>query len=166
MRFAKEERGRFRSFLLKSLNHFLVHYWVRKTAQKRGGKERIISLDEGDAERIYNLEEHSVPPENLYDKRWALTLLDRAIDRLRQDYAKAGKGELFESLSEWLSEDGTGEAYRRIAEQLDSTEGAIRVAVHRMRQRFGEAIRAEIADTVSSAEEVEEELKTLMAALH
>jgi RNA polymerase sigma factor (sigma-70 family) len=165
IRLARQERGRFRAFLLKSLNHFLVNDWVRRTAQKRGGGETIVSLDEQDAERLYNLEEQSLSPENLYDKRWALALLDRAIDRLRCDYEAAGKGAIFQQLSAWLSEDGAGDAYRRVAQELGSTEGAVKVAVHRIRHRFRDAIRAEIAQTVSTPDEVEGELQALMAAL-
>lgn len=165
IRLARQERGRFRAFLLKSLNHFLVNDWMRRTAQKRGGGEVIVSLDEEDAERLYRLESQSLAPENLYDKRWALTLLERAVERLRRDYAEAGKASTFEQLSAWLSEDGSGEGYRRVAQELGSTEGALKVAVHRMRHRFREAIRAEIAETVSTPEEVEDELNALMAAL-
>jgi RNA polymerase sigma factor (sigma-70 family) len=162
---ARQERGRFRTFLLKSLNHFLVNDWVRRTTQKRGGGRSFVSLDEEDAERIYNLEEHSLPAENLFDRRWALTLLERAITRLGKDYEKGGKGPLFESIRDWLSEDATGVEYRRIAEKTGSTEGAIKVAVHRMRNRFREAVRAEIEQTVATPGDVEAELNSLMAAL-
>jgi RNA polymerase sigma factor (sigma-70 family) len=165
LRLAKKERGRFRAFLLKSLNNFLVNDWVRRTAQKRGGVEAVLPLDQENAERLYNLQEQSLGPEDLYDKRWALALLERAVDRMRCDYSAAGKGPLFEQLSIWLSEEGTGDSYRRAAEALGSTEGALKVAVHRMRHRFREAIRTEIAQTVSTADEIEAELNELMAAL-
>jgi hypothetical protein len=89
---AVAERGRFRSFLLKSLNHFLVNDWVRHRAQQRGGAQKLVSLDEEDADRIYQQEPvNSLPPESLYDKRWAMTLLERAVEQLGRDYSAAGK---------------------------------------------------------------------------
>lgn len=162
---ATKERGRFRSFLLKSLDRFLINDWVKNKAQKRGRGEAVLSLDEENAERIYKLEENQLPPENLYDRRWALTLLERAMDRLRTEYKTAGKQDLFEQLREWLLEEGTGEAYRQLAERNGSSEGAIKVAVHRLRQRFRDAVRSEIAETVSTSEEIEEEMRCLMANL-
>jgi RNA polymerase sigma-70 factor (ECF subfamily) len=166
LKLATQERGKFRSFLLKSLQHFLVNEWVRGQAQKRGGGQKLMSLDEEAVERLY-LQEPSgeLSAESLYDKRWALTLLERAMSRLGVDYAAAGKGDLFDQLKGLLLSDGSGEIYRELAGPLEMSEGAVKVAAHRLRQRFRDAVRLEIAQTVSTPEEVDEELRCLMAAL-
>jgi RNA polymerase sigma factor (sigma-70 family) len=166
LRFADVERGRFRSFLLKSLHHFLVNEWERGRAQKRGGGREIFSLDEEAAEQNY-LQEPAAPSasESLYDRRWAVTVLERAMTRLGADYAKAGKEELFETLKNLLLTEGSREAYRGLAGPLGLSEGAVKVALHRLRQRFREKVRTEIAKTVASPDEVDEELRCLLAAL-
>lgn len=166
LRLADRERGRFRSFLLKSLQHFLVNDWVRGQAQKRGGGQKVFSLDEEAAERAYLQQPaDQLAPESLYDKRWAVTLLERAMERLGADYAAAGKRELFDRLKPLLLTEGSGDSYRQLAGPLGLSEGAVKVAVHRLRQRFRDAVRAEIAQTVATPEEVDEELRCLMAAL-
>lgn len=165
-RFADRERGRFRSFLLKSLQHFLVNEWVSGQAQKRGGGAQFILLDDESAERIFQQElAVSVSPERLYDKRWAITLLNRAMDRLGADYAASGKGELFEQLKSLLLAEGSVEIYREMSAQSGLSEGATKVAVHRLRQRFRDAVRAEIAQTVATPAEVDEELRWLMTSM-
>ncbi len=166
-KFASQERGRFRSFLLKSLQHFLVNEWVRGQAQKRGGGQKVLSLDEEEAERSYlQATGDQLVPESLYDKRWALALLQRAMERLGADYAASGKRELFDRLQPLLLAEGSGASYRELAPLLELTEGAIKVAVHRLRKRLGEVVRAEVAKTVDSPEEVDAELRYLMSALH
>ncbi len=166
VRRADRERGRFRSFLLKSLQHFLVNEWARGQARKRGGGEKLIPLDEALAERLYREEPATPhPPENLYDRRWAVTLLDRAMERLGADYAAAGKRALFDQFKDLLLTEGSGEVYRGKALESGLSEGAVKVAVHRLRHRFGEAVRAEIAQTVATPAEVEEELRGLLAAM-
>lgn len=166
LQFADRERGRFRSFLLKSLQHFLINDWVRGQAQKRGGGQKPLSLDETAAEQSYLLQPaDDLSPEALYDQRWALTLLERAIERLGADYTAAGKREVFEQLKGLLLTEGSSESYRERAGPLGLSEGAVKVAVHRLRQRFREAVRAEIARTVATPAEVDEELRCLMAAL-
>ena len=130
-------RGRFRSFLLKSLNHFLVNDWVRQKAQKRGGGQSVISMDEEDAERLYQRETASpASAENLYDKRWALALLDGAVKRLRTEYSRAGKGDLFDCLRELILTEASGERFHAIGAALGMNEGAVKVALHRLRARF------------------------------
>jgi RNA polymerase sigma-70 factor (ECF subfamily) len=163
---AAPERGRFRSFLLKSLQHFLINDWVRGQAQKRGGGHKLLSLDEEKAERAY-LEEPAaqLAPESLYDKRWATTLLERALERLGEVYAAAGKRELFEQLKGLSLAEGSRDAYRQLAAELNLTEGAVKVAVHRLRHRFREIVRDEISQTVATPAEVDEELRCLMAAI-
>lgn len=166
LKLAAQERGRFRSFLLKSLKHFLVNEWVRGQSQKRGGGKKIFSLDDETAERNYLQQPaDQLAPESLYDKLWAMTLLERAMERLGADYAAAGKRELFDQLKPLLLTEGSGESYRRAAGPLGLSEGAVKVAVHRLRQRFREAVRAEIAQTVATPAEVDEELRCLMAAM-
>ena len=166
LQLADRERGRFRSFLLKSLQHFLVNEWVRGQAQKRGGGQYVFSLDEEAAERTYQQEPaDEMVPESLYDKRWAMTLLERAMDRLGADYAATGKRELYDQLKPLLLTEGSGESYRQLAAPLGLSEGAVKVAVHRLRQRFRDAVRAEISQTVATPEEVDEELRCLMTAM-
>ena len=166
LKLADQGRGRFRSFLLKSLQHFLINEWVRGQAQKRGGGQQILPLDEEAAERIYQQEMSSpLAAENLYDKRWAVTLLDQAMDRLGADYATAGKRELFDHLKRLLLTEGSSDIYRETSRQSGLSEGAVKVAVHRLRQRFRDSVRAEIAQTVATPAEVDEELRCLMAAM-
>ena len=166
LQLADRERGRFRSFLLKSLQHFLVNEWVRGQAQKRGGGQQSIALDEAAADRIFQQEPAAqLAPEMLYDKRWAITLLDRAMDRLGADYAAGGKRDLFDQLKSLLLVENSGETYRELGGQSGLSEGATKVAVHRLRKRFRDAVRAEIAQTVATPAEVDEELRFLMAAM-
>jgi RNA polymerase sigma factor (sigma-70 family) len=166
LQLADPERGRFRSFLLKSLQHFLVNEWSRGQAQKRGGGQKLLSLDEKTIEQSYlQYPADQLSPESFYDKRWAMTLLERAVERLGADYASAGKKELFDQLKGLLLTDGSAESYRRFAEPLKMSEGGVKVAVHRMRQRFREVVREEISQTVATREDVDEELRYLMAAL-
>jgi RNA polymerase sigma factor (sigma-70 family) len=163
---AAQERGRFRSFLLKSLQHFLINDWVRGQAQKRGGGQKILSLDDEVAERAYREEPgDSLAPERLYDKRWATTLLEKAMTRLDDAYATAGKRDLFNALKGLLLNEASAETYRELGAPLGMSEGAAKVAVHRLRQRFREAVRMEISLTVATPAEVDEELRCLMAAL-
>jgi RNA polymerase sigma factor (sigma-70 family) len=166
LQLASQERGKFRSFLLKSLQHFLINEWVRGQAVKRGGDRTILSLDHEAAEQGY-LEakaEHLVP-EQLYEKRWALALLQRSMDRLGEDYAASGKRVLFDHLQPLLLTEASGVCYRELAGRLNLSEGAVKVAVHRLRRRLGEVVRSEVARTVATPADVDEELRCLMAAL-
>jgi len=166
LQLADRERGRFRSFLLASLKHFLVNEWVRGQAQKRGGGQKVFSLDEEAAERIYQQEPGGqVPAENLYDKRWAMTLLERAMERLGADYAKAGKRALFDQLRPLLLAEASNDTYRELAASLVMSEGAVKVALHRLRHRFRDTVREEVAETVATPADVDEELRCLMASM-
>ena len=163
---ADESRGRFRSFLLASLKHFLANEWHKASAQKRGGGQIPIPIDVATAETSFGFEPaDTVTAEKIYERRWALTLLDLVLRRLREEYVRDGKQKLFEQLKPTLTEASRTVAYAEIARRLDTTEGAVKVAVHRLRQRYRELLRAEIADTVASPEEVEDELRNLFAAL-
>jgi len=163
---ADRNRGKFRSFLLGSLEHFLAREWTKAHAQKRGGGQPRLSLDEMDAEKRYLLEPaHELTPEKIFDRRWATALLDQAMARLREECLASQKGNLFEKTQNYLSGEKGEASYADLAASLDMSEGAIKVAVHRLRQRYGELVRAEIAQTVASPKEVDEELHYLFAVL-
>lgn len=163
---ADRNRGRFRSFLLATLEHFLAREWTKGHAQKRGGGRTVLSRDGADAENRYLLEpSHELTPERIFDRRWATTLLDEAMAQLRRECVDRGKGELFAKLEGLLSGQPSNASYAEIAVALNRSEGAIKVAVHRLRQRYGELIRVEIARTVAVPEAVDEELKYLFTVL-
>jgi RNA polymerase sigma-70 factor (ECF subfamily) len=163
---ADPRRGKFRSFLLTAFQRFLAKEHARAAAQKRGGHRRPLSLDFQDGERRYRHEpEDPATPETLYERRWALTLLAQALARLRQEFTSAGKEQLFEALKGTLTGDGTGEPYARIGRELSLSETAVKTAAHRLRRRYQELLRAEVAQTVASPEEVEDELRDLFAAV-
>jgi RNA polymerase sigma-70 factor (ECF subfamily) len=158
------QRGRFRSFLLASCQHFLANERQRANALKRGGG-RVVSLEPGDADGRYRREpDHEETPERLFERRWALELLDQALQRLRGEYEAAGKGALFDALKGLLGGDGT-RPYADLAEELALTEGAIKSAVHRLRKRYGEILREQIRETVATEAEVDEEVQALFSAL-
>ncbi len=159
-------KGRFRSFLLTRLNHFLGDEWDRLKAQKRGGGQRLIPLDSGTAETRYRLEPVEVrSPDKLFEYRWAVTLLERVFERLRLEYESDGKAALFNELKPCMTQARAAVPYAEAGARLSLSEGALRVAVHRLRQRYRKLLRAEIADTVSGPEEVEEELRYLLRVL-
>jgi RNA polymerase sigma-70 factor (ECF subfamily) len=163
---ADRERGRFRSFLLTALKRFLSKERDRAHALKRGGKAGPISLDLGSGDGRYALEpSHDVTAEAIYERRWALTVLDGVIAELRQKYADAGKAGLFDRLKTFLTGEGGASPYEGVARELEMGEGAVKVAVHRLRRRYRDLLRAEIARTVADTEEVEDELRHLLAAL-
>lgn len=164
LRSVAREKGRFRTFLLAALNHFLADEWDKARALKRGGGQVIISLDEPDADGRYQAEPAApVSADQLFDRRWALTVLERAMARLRQEQASQPKH--FAVLQKFLSEMPSAGAYEAAGAELDLAPGAVRVAVHRLRQRYRELARAEIAGTVSSLSEVEDELSLLLQAI-
>lgn len=165
------DRGRFRSFLLASLKHFLANEWDRARALKRGGAVRIIPLEglaseDGSGTEVGGVAPGTVPsPEKAYDRQWAVTLLQRVLERLEAEHQSAGKARLFEHLRETLTADRASVPYAELAVRLGSSEGAVKVAVHRLRGRYRELLREEIAETVSDPGQVEEELRELWTAL-
>ena len=163
---ADPQRGKFRSFLLSAFKHFLAKQRDRAQANKRGGARQHLPLDFQVGERRYSLEpaDH-VTPDMLYERRWALTLLEQTLAQLRQEFTSAGKERLFDCLKTTLLGEGPQQPYARIAEELGMSENAVKVAVHRLRRRYQELLRAEIAQTVNSAEEVDDELRDLFAAV-
>jgi RNA polymerase sigma-70 factor (ECF subfamily) len=163
---ADPERGRFRSFLLAAFKHFLAKERERAHAQKRGGGRPTLPLDFEAGERRYSLEPaHEVTAEHLYEQRWALAVLDQVLARLRDEFGRAGKADLFERLKGHLAGAEADPSCREAAAELGTTEGAFKMAVHRLRHRFREVLLAEIAQTVAGADDVEEELRHLFAAL-
>lgn len=160
-----QSKGRFRSFLLASLKHFLSHQRVRARAQKRGGGRTPLSLDFSDAETSIGFQPaDEQTPERAFEKRWALTLLEQALARLRKEYTDHGKHEIFELLKTTLTE-GRGVAYAELSARLGISEASVKMAVHRLRQRYRAVLRAEIAETVSHESEVEDELRQVFRAL-
>jgi RNA polymerase sigma-70 factor (ECF subfamily) len=158
------EKGRFRSFLLAAMKHFLSNERDRDRAIKRGGGKPLISLDAQDAESRYATEPRDdATPERIFDRRWALTLLETVLNRLRAEMTAGGKAALFDSLKPTLAGEQSG--YAAVAARLGMTEGAVKVAAHRLRQRYRELIREEIAQTVDSENGIDEELRDLMSAL-
>jgi len=164
---ADRERGRFRSFLLGAMKHFLANYQRYQGTQKRGGHHRVISLDLPSGEDRYKQIEpvDHLTPERLYEKRWALALLDLVLSRLREEFRVVGKLRQFDILKQFLAAGAANPAYSDIAEQLAMSEGAAKVAVHRLRRRYRKLLREEIAQTVVGPESLEDELRELLAAL-
>ena len=159
------DKGRFRSFLLASMNHFLADEWDKARAQKRGGG-KVISLDLQTAEtRLGEQPVENLTPEKLFERRWALTLLEQVYASVQSEYLAQGKGAVFEALRGTLAGTAATAPYAELARQLGLSEGAIKVAAHRLRHRYRELLRETIADTVSSPEEVEDELRFLLLAV-
>jgi RNA polymerase sigma-70 factor (ECF subfamily) len=160
------QKGKFRSYLLGACEHFLAKEWRRAHTEKRGGGQTAFSFDELDAENRYLLEPaNDLTPARIFDRRWATTLLEQAMTRLEEECRAENKKDLFEKLKELLEGDSAGASYAEIAPSLAMSEGALKVAVHRLRHKYGELIRAEIAQTVTSEEDVDDELRYLFAAL-
>jgi RNA polymerase sigma factor (sigma-70 family) len=159
-------KGKFRSFLLACCKHFLANERDRAKALKRGGGRSHIPLDFDVAESKYQLESsQALPAEKLFERRWALTLLDQVLLRLRDEFVKAGKEEYFDRLKSYLTGDRGGLSYEAFGQQFGMTEGAVKVAVHRLRRRYRELLREEIARTVDEPGEVEAEIRELFAIL-
>jgi RNA polymerase sigma factor (sigma-70 family) len=162
---ADPQRGRFRSFLLGAMNHFLAKDWRHAHTLKRGGGKTFVSLDDT-AERRYVSEPASdLTPEKIYERRWAWSLFERAVSRLREQYTAAGKGRLYDALKGFLADDVAEGDYARLGAELEMTPGAVRTAVHRLRERYRELVREEVAHTVADPAEVEDEIRSLLAAL-
>ncbi len=163
---ADPNRGRFRSFLLATMDHFLAHEWEKVRAQKRGGGCRILSLDLALAEQRYDLEPaDTATPDKLFDRRWAGALLDEVLNQLEAEYHHAGKAELFAALKQTLTGTRESQPYAVLALRLGMNEAAVKVAVHRLRKRYRELLRAEVANIVANPEQAEDELRYLLAAL-
>jgi RNA polymerase sigma-70 factor (ECF subfamily) len=160
---ADRKRGKFRWFLLTAFKCFLANEWDRARAQKRGGGAKPLSLDEMTAEERYRHEPaDALTADQLYDRRWALDLLDRARQRLRDEFAEAGKAERLRHLEPFLSGGPETTDYAQSALQLGLSEAAVRQEAHRFKKRFGELLREEVAQTVAQPDEVADELRYLI----
>ena len=165
---ASPERGRFRSFLLTALNHFLANEWDREQAQKRGGQHQIISLEDiASSEDRFTLDLQTPNPEEQFERQLALTTLHRAITLLGEEYARMGKARLFELLSDFLTGADT-RPYKIVAAALEMSEGAVKTAVHRLRCRLGSLLRVVIEETMpplNDPSEIDEEIRFILRAL-
>ena len=162
----RPEAGKFRSFLLACLKNFLANERLRAQTQRRGGGRQIIPLHTDDAETRYSLEPaDNRTPEAIFERRWAFTVLERAMAQLRREYSSEEKRALFESLEGFLPGGKEGLSRVELAAKRGVSVGAIDVAVHRLRQRFGALLREQVARTVSSEVEVEEEIRYLISVL-
>jgi len=163
---ADRERGRFRTYLLAALTHFLADEWDKTRRLKRGGGREIISFDAASAEERYRLEPiEQLDAAKLYERRWVTTLFDKVLARLEDEFRDSGKGGLFDQLKGSLLAEEPALSYAVVGARLSLTESAVKQAVHRMRRRYGELFREEIAQTVAGPGEVEEELKHLFSVL-
>ena len=161
-----QQKGKFRSFLLASLKNLLANEWNRAHTIKRGGEFSIISWNTESGEDRYCREpSHDATPEKLFERSWALTLIQTVFEKLKKEYLDIGKGQLFEAIQASLSEGEGAETYGGIAAKLNLTEGAVKMSVLRMRRRFGYLLRVELAQTLADAGEVEAELRYLVSCL-
>lgn len=163
---ADPDKGRFRAFLLARLKHFLSDQRDRDRAAKRGGGATVLSLDAQAAEQRYRLEPvDAMAPDRLYERRWAFTVLGEARERLKQEFVAAGKSELYEQVNALEMGEETGHTYAEVGQRLGMSVDAIKSAVVRLRRRYGELLRQEIAQTVATASEIDQEIRHLMAAI-
>jgi RNA polymerase sigma-70 factor (ECF subfamily) len=159
-------KGRFRSFLLASLKNFLANEWDARRALKRGGAFRFVSLQDPDLESLYErLAGRQEDPDRLFDRSWAVALVQKAMNQLSHEYDQEGRGAVFNALKSCLSPAGKEFSYREVGVQLRMPEDRLRTAVQRMRQRFKALLRTEIRHTLRSDEEVDDELKHLLSCL-
>jgi RNA polymerase sigma-70 factor (ECF subfamily) len=166
IRTADPARGRFRGFLLTALKRYVINEYERGAAARRGGGRVHFTLDFDQAERAYTAERREDDsPERVFDRKWAAIALERTLDRLRDEYSHGGKADVAHALLPYLTDTGDLPAYRTTAAELHMTEGAVKVAVHRLRHRYGEILRLEIGETVLDPAEVEVEMRELLRAV-
>lgn len=163
---ADRNLGRFRSYLLGALKHYLINESAREYAVKRGGHHRFISLNLEDAERMLDrelIDDRSA--EDVFDRQWALTVINRAMELLREEFVHSRKAELFGRFQAYLTRPDAMGSYTELGEELQMTEGAVKIAIHRMRCRYRQLVRLEIGRTVQVPAEIDEEIRDLFAAL-
>lgn len=166
LRLADRMRGRFRSFLLTALKRYVINEHHHATAARRGGGAISLPLDFDEAERTYALEHaQDATPEQVFDRKWATITLDRAVRRLREEHRQANKSAVADRLLPYLTDTGGLPSYGDVAAQLGLTEAAVKVTVHRLRQRLGAILRLEVAETVETAREVDDEVRELIRAV-
>jgi RNA polymerase sigma factor (sigma-70 family) len=166
LRSVDRSKGKFRSFILAAMENLLAKEWRRANTQKRGGRFTFISADVESAEQYHlQVPASGLSPEQHFEKQWAISLWNQVVERLREEFIADGKATQFESLKIFLTGEKPPETYARLAAKLDTTEAALKMAVRRMLNRYGELLRAEIGKTVSDPAEIEDELRALFAAL-
>jgi len=166
LKLADPQRGRFRTFLLTSLSRFAASEWEKRRALKRGVAQTVplIVMDDGE-ERYRHEPADGLSPDKIYERRWAVTLLGNVVGRLRAEYAAAQKETMFESLKDHVWGEATAEDYESLSTRLGMSQGALRVAAHRMRERYRVLLREAVAQTVAAPEDVEDELRHLISVL-
>lgn len=163
---ADQQRGKFRTFLLTAFSNFLKNQIASKNAAKRGGGKQFLSFDFIAGEHKFSAEPSTQEsPENFYLRQWAITLIDGVMEQLKENYEKAGKGCVFQALAPCLTPGASSQSYESIAEDLQLTVANVKTSVHRLRQRFREKLKAEIAQTVQEEWMIEEEIQELFQAL-
>jgi RNA polymerase sigma-70 factor (ECF subfamily) len=153
---------RFRAYLKTILRHYLTNERIREEAKRRGGGVARVRIEFGEAEALFRQESASADPESMYEKRWARTVLGRALARMRAEVSESAEAKRWKALEPFLTGQAAPGTYRDVAASLGMTESAVKVAVHRMRKRYGEALRAEVGQTVGSAEEIDDEVRHLL----
>lgn len=161
---ADPQRGRFRTFLLVALRRFLAKAWRHASTQKRGGATPTVALDASEAEARFAVEP-ALGPDEVFEHRWAMTVLSKAMERLANEYTASHRAAEFEQLKDCLTAAHGEIPYDRLAAEMKSTAGAVRVAVHRLRKRFRDVLRLEVAETVEDSAELEDELRHLVTVL-
>jgi RNA polymerase sigma factor (sigma-70 family) len=163
---AQPSRGRFRSFLLTSVRNFLLNEWDKRKAQKRGGGQNLLAIDfQQEDSKLWREPADKLTPEKLFERQWVLALLEQVMGRLRAEQAKAGKEKIFDGLKGFLSGGDTDTSMADIAKQLGITANAAKVAAHRLRKRYAELLRAEVAQTLADPAEIDNEIRQLFTAL-
>ncbi len=165
LKVADRERGRFRSFLLTSVKHFLADQWDRAQAQKRGGGKSWLQLDFESAETLCREPAQGTTPETIFERQWAVTMLGGILDQLREEATQNGSAERFSRLQGFLTGDTTGTPHKQVAQELGISEEAVRVSIHRMRRRFGKLLRDQITQTIAEPEQIDDEIRYLFAVL-
>lgn len=158
-------RGRFRVFLRASVKHFLSKEREKARAQKRGGRTPVVPIDEEVEGRYVREPKDLLTPEEIYERRWAMTLIERALGKLQREFADARRTREFERLKEFLTGEEPRVPYKEVAAELGSSESAIKTSVHRLRRRFGEILRTEIAETVEGPDQVDDEVRYLLSVV-
>lgn len=163
----KQEKGRFRSFLLASIKNYIANEREKMSAQKRGGAVKTFSIDVDDAEKKFQLDSgDDTSPDNAYERTWALTLLQQVQVKLKQEYSSNEKQKLFEKIASFLGGSSPDlPTYQQVAQELEMTESAVKVNVHRMRKQFRKLLRDEISNTVATEQEIDQELNEMFSVL-